>query len=169
MVKRLALMILAALMQGLLPACEKKPPLPPSLAVGQQGVSSEYLTARTGWELAQTIARKRASDAQLVLIEGRWIDPGGYSHNWSYQFVSPEQKQKMVIQAGEIQLIQPAASPYPNPIDSAAWIFDSDAALTRLSLVQQLSYPLTSMTLDSGLLWRVIGPAGSASTSATLP
>lgn len=139
------------------------------MALGQQGVSSEYLTARTGSELAETIARKQAADAQLVRIEGSWIDPGGYSRSWSYQFISPGQRQKLVIQAGEIQLMQPAASPYPGPIDPAAWIFDSDAALTRLSLVQQLTYPLSSMTLDAGLLWRVIGPAGSASISATLP
>lgn len=164
--RRTLLFVLILLLWGGLSACLKKLPGPPLVYESTSGEVQDYLTARTGWLLARSVARKQASDARLVRVEGQWIDAGGAGRNWSYQFVSLNSQQTLVVQEGRLQLLQALKQAPAAFLDTDLWLCDSDAALARFALVQQLTYPMTSMILDADLIWRLSGPAGAGEVTA---
>ena len=159
MVKHTLSRLLVLLSLAGLSACPRQLALPANPAVANQKFL-DYETARDGWLLARSQVKAEAPDALPVRIEGRWIDVGGRSLGWSFEFYSPSRHQLLLVEDGELQLVQPAQEGQET-LDSERWRFDSDAAVAQLALTRQLSFPLSSMTLGADLIWHINGPAGN--------
>lgn len=147
-----------------LSACVKQAPAPPQVLAGESEHMA-YATARSSWLEARTLAVATAADAQLTLIEGRWVEAGGLSRNWRFSFYSLAQGKQLVIESGQL-ILHSGLAQAPKLLSTADWRFDSDAALTRFGLVQQIRFPVTSMRLDAGLVWQISGPSGQGEVPA---
>lgn len=165
MVKPLFCSYAALLMLFALPGCNKLAPARVGAPATQSGVK-ELSTARNALLQASHIARQSSADAQLISVEGRWIDAAGCSSEWSFRFLSASKRQQLMIEKGAIVLVESVNEPLPAMLNLDQWRFDSDAAVILLGLSHQLGFPIASMKLGSDLLWQLKGPSGNQSLNA---
>lgn len=147
------------LMLSLLVSCQTKAtsqPLSPSLATVAS--AQDFLTAREGLLLCRAAVEKEAADAQLIRIEGRWIERGGRSQEWSYHFISALRSERLIYEQGVLISRAPLEADNQSSELNLEGL-DSDAVAALLDRDEQaLSFPL-QMTLSAGV-WQVSSGRG---------
>ncbi len=135
----------------------------------------DFYTASEGLAQCLGAALANSPDVRLVKVEGRWVERGGRSQEWSYFFISAQLQELLIYERGQLNQRSSLNSEELKQMLSLRDVnlakLDSDAVALTLEGLQEPGFPLKMEQSDQ--IWSVSSEAGNwridARSGALLP
>ena len=125
-------------------------------AVSAQSTEKFMSTAKKDLWIAQNTARRWDMSAELIKVEGQFIDQNGVCSSWIYYFKSSS-KQKIYRVMGSTGAEVANSGFYGNTFDDFSWRIDTDKAIELAKKQGLKTFPISQMILEDrfGFEWEI--------------